>query len=129
MTEVPVVAGPSGIKLTGITAKDEAQLESVLLGIEQYAQQLVVAFEATTKQIHQRLNDTGGVAIQALSALSGSHDELQNVINGSFEELKAIILAIESIGREFDGLDRIQNELLLLSDLLTAVEETVKRPQ
>jgi hypothetical protein len=50
---------------------------------------------------------------------------LDRVIDGSFEELQQIVREIESVGREFDGLTAIQNELVLLSDLLTAVEEAV----
>ena len=33
---------------------------------------------------------------------------------------------VDAIVKEIDGLDSLQSELLLLSDLLTTVEETVK---
>jgi DNA-binding ferritin-like protein len=128
MVDLPSLIRSSGLKLAGITPKDEAQFNSILSDIDQYAQQLVTNFEATTHQIHERLNGSGGVALQALSALSASRDELDKIIDGSFEELQQIVAAIESVGKEFNGLNLIQNELVLLSDLLTAVEEAVKRP-
>lgn len=129
MVEVPTTVGASGIKLTGISPQEDAQFTNVVSSLEEYSQSLVTNFEATVKKVRDRLNDNGATALLALSKLAESKETMEKMAKESFDELQNIIADVESIVKEFDGLDGIQNEILLLSDLLTTVEEAVKRPQ
>jgi hypothetical protein len=88
---------------------------------------LVSSFDGATAQICARLADHGNVASQALAALATSEEALDGVVNSTFEELEGVVSDIESLSSEFEKLDTIQAELVLLSDLLRTVEETVKR--
>jgi hypothetical protein len=127
MVEVPVSLGPAGVRLIAITAKDTAQFDAVLEQVEEYSQRLVANFDGPTAQICARLADSGTVAGRALTALSASHEQLDAVVNSTFCELEGVVTDIESLTGESEKLDTIQAELVLLSDLLRTVEETVKR--
>jgi hypothetical protein len=127
MVDVPSAPGASGVRLLGVTARDSAQFDAVISEIEGYSQRLVADFDGATAQICARLSNHGDVAAQALAALSSSHADLDAVISGTFGELEGVVADIESLGGEFEKLDTIQAELVLLSDLLRTVEETVKR--
>ena len=129
MVEVPTTIGASGIKLSSISPQEDSQFMKVISSLEEYSQSLVANFEGTTKKIRDRLNDGGSTALQALIKLAESKDTMEKMAKESFDELQNIIADVEAIVKEFDGLDGIQNEILLLSDLLTTVEEAVKRPQ
>ena len=127
MVEVPAAVGAAGVKLSGISQADHDRFSEVLASIEEYSQSLVANFEATTNKIHERLESNGAAAILALTKLAESKDALEKMVNENYDVLEQIMSEVDAIVKEFDGLDSIQNELLLLSDLLTTVEETVKR--
>lgn len=119
----------SGTKLSGITAAEEAQFANVIASIEEYSKSVVANFESTTKGIHTKLEGSGAAALQALARLGDSRDKLENAIKDDYQELEQIIADAESVADAFSGLDQIQSELMLLSDLLTTVEAAVARPQ
>lgn len=129
MVEVPSTIGASGIKLNGINLIEHDQFSSVVSQIEEYSQYLVSAFENNAEKINKSVVQIGDVALKALEGLSKVKDDLQSEADQSFQELEEIMNEIDSITTEFDGLDAIQKETLLLSDLLTTVEESLKRPQ
>lgn len=124
--EVPTTPGPSGLKLSGIKPEDNEQFLTVVKKLGDYSQNLVKAFDEITQKLHNKLNENGGIALKALQTLGKSIEELDISTTKSQEQLDSIVSEIESILSEFSGLDAIQNEILLLSDLLTAVEEAVK---
>jgi hypothetical protein len=109
--------------------KEDERLTKLISDLEQYSQSLVKNFEGTTKAIHERLAASGGVVIQALRMLASTQGEIDTILNTSFGDLEAIIQTIESLLPDFEGLETVQTELLLLSDMLTTVEEAVQRRQ
>jgi hypothetical protein len=109
--------------------KDDERVVKLISDLEQYSQSLVKHFEGTTKAIHNRLATSGGVVIQALTMLASTQGEIDTILNNSFDDLEAIIQTIESLLPDFEGLEIVQTELLLLSDMLTTVEEAVQRRQ
>jgi hypothetical protein len=117
------------VKLSDAILKDDDQLTVIISELEQYSQSLVKNFESTTKQIRQALDDRGSIAAQAVEILSSSQAEVDSILNGSFSQLEGIINAVESLLPAFDGLEEVNNELVLLSDILTTVEEAVQRRQ
>ena len=127
--EVPTNIGASGIQLTGINPNEHEQFLSVVQKLENYSQNLVKAFDETTLKIHQKLENNGDVALLALKKLGENLESLNTASNTSQEEMDSIISEVEAILSEFSGLDALQSEILLLSDLLTAVEEAVKNQQ
>ena len=127
--EVPANIGASGIKLTGINPSEHEQFLSVVQKLENYSQTLVKAYDETTSKIHKKLESNGDVALIALKKLGEQLEDLNTASNTSQEEMDSIIFEVEAILSEFSGLDTLQNEILLLSDLLTAVEEAVKSQQ
>jgi hypothetical protein len=128
MVEVPVGPGPAGIKLVGVTPKDQVQFSACVADIEEYSRHLVRDFENTTSQIQSRLSENGSVALRALTMLGGSCGELDAVVSRTFPELESVVAELEALSVEFDKIDTIQSELVLLSDLITAVEASVKHP-
>jgi folate-dependent phosphoribosylglycinamide formyltransferase PurN len=108
---------------------DGDQLTAIISELEKYSQSLVKNFEATTKQIRQALADRGAIAAQAVEILAASQAEVDSILNNSFAQLEGIINAVESLLPEFDGLEAVNDELVLLSDILTTVEEAVQRRQ
>ena len=127
MVEVPTTVGASGIKLAGISPTEHEQFLHVVNSIEEYSRSLVKNFESTTHQIHEKLEANGGAAIQALTRLMQSKEALEKMVNENADVLEQIMADVDSVVKQFDGLDQLHNELLLLSDLLTTVEEMVKR--
>jgi hypothetical protein len=123
----PAPPGPAGIKLIGLTAKDLSQFDTVISEVEEYSQRLVANFDGATAQICARLADHGSVAGRALAALTATHEDLDKIVDETFSELEGVVADIESLSGEFEKLDTIQAELVLLSDLLRTVEETIKR--
>lgn len=128
MVEVPTTVGASGIKLNGINLAEHDQFVSVVSQIEEYSQHLVTSFENTAGKINSAVVQIGDVALKALENLSKARDEMQLAADESYQELESIMNEVDTISTEFDGLDAIQKETLLLSDLLTTVEESLKRP-
>jgi hypothetical protein len=114
-------------KVTDAILKDTGQLAAIISELELYSRSLVANFEGTTKQIRQALEDRGAIAAQAVGVLAASQSEVDSILNGSYTQLEGIIAAVESLLPEFDALDLINNELVLLSDILTTVEEAVQR--
>jgi hypothetical protein len=102
IVEVPAAAGPAGIKLVGVTPKDHAQFAACIADIEEYSRHLIRDFESTTSQIQSRLSENGSVALRALTMLGGSCGQL------------------EALSVEFEKIDTIQSELVLLSELIMA---------
>jgi hypothetical protein len=116
-------------KVTDAILHDTDQLAAVISELELYSRSLVTNFEATTKQIRQALADRGAIAAQAIAVLAASQGEVDAILSGSYAQLDGIIAAVESLLPEFDALDAINSELVLLSDILTTVEEAVQRRQ
>jgi transposase len=129
MVEVQTTPGPAGIKLIDVTPKDQAQFSACIAEIEEYSQHLVRDFDSTTSQIQSRLSESGSIALRALTMLGESCGELDAIVNRTFPELESVIAEIEALSGEFEKIDSIQSELVLLSDLITAVEASVKHPQ
>jgi hypothetical protein len=121
--------GPLSLKISDATLKDGDQLTLIISELEKYSQSLVKNFDATTRQIQQALADRGSIAVQAVEVLAASQVEVDSILNDSFSQLEGIITAVESLLPEFDGLEAVNNELLLLSDILTTVEEAAQRRQ
>jgi hypothetical protein len=109
--------------------KDKDQLIAIISELEKYSQSLVKNFDATTTQIQKALADRGAIAAQAVELLASSQAEVDSILNGSFAQLEGIITAVESLLPEFEGLEAINDELVLLSDILTTVEEAVHSRQ
>ena len=126
--EIPP-AGAAGIQLTGISEEEHQQFSQVVDKVDKYSQHLVSSFDSITKQINEKLNAAGGISMQALEALQKAHDALTDLSKEKFEQFDQIMNQCDSIIKQLSGLDAVQNELLLLSDLLTAVEETVNTTQ
>ena len=118
----------SSVKLSPvITQTDENNFKMIMQNIENYSISLVQSFETTVSKIHNKLCDNGKVASKSLSKFNEANAELNNVIKGNAEELEKMIGAVDDILDELKGLDTLQSEILLLSDLLTTVEDSVKR--
>ena len=118
----------SSVKLSPvITQTDENNFKMIMQNIENYSISLVQSFETTVSKIHNKLCDNGKVALKSLSKFNEANAELNNVIKGNAEELEKMIGAVDDILDELKGLDTLQSEILLLSDLLTTVEDSVKR--
>jgi ABC-type transporter Mla subunit MlaD len=122
-------APQSGVQLSLNDLKDGNKFSSIVSALEQYSQSLVKNFEATTRSLHQRLDETAGVATQALAILSQSESELEALLGASFADLDAIIGTVEGLADDFNGLNSIENELCLLSDQVTTLEDAVRRRQ
>jgi hypothetical protein len=71
--------------------------------------------------------EIGAIAAQAAEILAPSQAEVDSILGNSFTQLEGIINAVESLLPEFDGFEAVNNELVLLSDILTTVEEAVQR--
>ena len=126
MVEVPTAVGAAGVKLSGISQADHDKFSEVVASIEEYSQSLVTNFQDATTKIHERLEENGAAALQALQKLAQSRDSLETMVKENGDVLEQIMNEVDPIVKEIDGLDSLQSELLLLSDLLTTVEETVK---
>jgi hypothetical protein len=50
MVEVPAALGPAGIKLVGVTPKDQAQFTACIADTEEYSRFLLRDFESTAVQ-------------------------------------------------------------------------------
>ena len=121
--------GASGIKLAEINMGNNEQFEEIVSNLEIYSQSIVRSFDEITAKIHQKLNESGSAALSKLELLNASKESLDNLIKINSEELDQMIGEVEEIVKELQGLDSLENEILLLSDLLTTVEDNVKRPQ
>lgn len=118
----------SSIKLTPIiTQTDENNFKMIMQNIENYSISLVQSFETTVSKIHNKLCNNGKVALKSLSMFNNANAELNNVIKDNAEELEKMIANVDEILNEMQGLDALQSEILLLSDLLTTVEDSIKR--
>ncbi|KAH0789703.1 hypothetical protein GPJ56_006205 [Histomonas meleagridis] len=122
--------GAAGIKITEANLGNNEQFDEVVTNLEIYSQSIVRSFEEVTSRIHTKLNNSGSSAIAKLNMLESSRESLNNLIKMNSEELDQIIAEVEEITKELQSLDSLENEILLLSDLLTTVEDNVKcKPQ
>ena len=129
MVEVPVEAGDSGIQLNGISSAETEQFCAVVATLENYSRKLVQSFDLSTKQVNQKLVEMSDIAKKALNLAETARNEISSSVSNSFQELDMIITEAEAIANDFECLDRIQAEILRLSDILTTVESTVGRSQ
>lgn len=84
-------------------------------------------FEGTTKAIHDKLAGSSAVLIQALGVLAQTQAEVETILTTRFADLQTIIETVEGLLPAFEGLETVQTELLLLSYILTNVEQAVQR--
>jgi hypothetical protein len=124
MREPPAEAPPAEAPAA---PKEDERLTKLVSDVEQYAQSLVKNFEGTTKAIHEKLAGSSAVLIQALGVLAKTQAEVETILTTSFADLQTIIETVEGLLPAFEGLETVHTELLLLSDVLTNVEQAVQR--
>lgn len=110
-----------------ITQTEESRFSSALHGIESYSRTLVQSFDGAVSKIHSKLCSDGGIAARSLSALGSAGGDLDRVARASASALESLISDVDSVLADLQGLDALESEILLLSDLLTTVEDAVKR--
>ena len=119
--------GASGIKLAEVNIENNEQFEKIVTNLEIYSQSIVRSYEEITSKIHQKLNESGYAALSKLEMLKASRESLDNFIKTNSEEFDQVISEVEEIIKILQGIDSLENEVLLLSDLVTTVEDNVKR--
>ena len=87
----PENTGKSGIKLLGIDSIENDQLANVISQIEEYSNALASNFEATTKQIKQKLDDGGAVALLSLQKLMESRNAFDEMVNKNFQATETLL--------------------------------------
>ena len=118
----------SGISLSGIDHIDGNQLPAVISQIEQYSKSLVANFESTVKQVKERLDRGGSVALLAMEKLSNQRDAFDKMINEHYSQLEAIMNEVEAVVDSMSGLDTIQAQVNELYDTIVTVEQFVRNP-
>lgn len=120
--------GMSGIKLIGIESIENGQLADVITQIEQYSNALAQNFEATTKQIKQKLEDGGSVAILSLQKLMDSRNAFDEMVNKNFQKTEELLDELDGVLDSLNNLDVIQAQVNQLYDTVVTFEQFVKHP-
>lgn len=120
--------GKSGIKLLNIDTLENEQLSNVINQIEEYSNALAHNFEATTKQIKQKLEDGGSVAILSLQKLMESRNAFDDMVNKNFQETEELLNELDGVLDSLNNLDTIQAQVNQLYDTVVTFEQFVKHP-
>ena len=118
----------SGIKLIGIDSIEKEQFANVITLIEQYSNALASNFEATTKQIKQKLEDGGSVAILSLQKLIEQRNAFDEMVNQNFQATEELLNELDGVLKVLDSLDDIQAQVNQLYDTVVTFEQFVKHP-
>ncbi|KAK8888952.1 hypothetical protein M9Y10_033693 [Tritrichomonas musculus] len=125
---IPENVGKSGIKLIGIESIENGQLANVISQIEEYSTALTQNFEATTKQIKQKLDDGGSVAILSLQKLIESKNAFDEMVNKNFQATETLLDELDGVLDSLNELDEIQAQVNQLYDTVVTFEQFVKHP-
>lgn len=125
---IPENVGKSGIKLIGIESIENGQLANVISQIEEYSTALTQNFEATTKQIKQKLDDGGSVAILSLQKLIESKNAFDEMVNKNFQATEKLLDELDGVLDSLNELDEIQAQVNQLYDTVVTFEQFVKHP-
>lgn len=125
---IPENVGKSGIKLIGIESIENGQLANVISQIEEYSTALTQNFEATTKQIKQKLDDGGSVAILSLQKLIESKNAFDEMVNKNFQATETLLDELDGVLDSLSELDEIQAQVNQLYDTVVTFEQFVKHP-
>ena len=116
MQEIPKIDTPE---------KGEPNILDALNCIENYARNLIISSNRLTLELKNRVKNAGEIALSSLKQNERKIEEFNQNVSKEFESFDKFLVSLDVLFSSFDEIDKLYNDVLYLSDLLTSLEQYV----
>ena len=116
MQEIPKIDTPE---------KGEPNILDALNCVENYARNLIISSNRLTLELKNRVENAGEIALSSLKQNERKIEEFNQNVSKEFESFDKFLVSLDVLFSSFDEIDKLYNDVLYLSDLLTSLEQYV----